>query len=128
VPYILPVPFIPPASAYMDSTVWLIRDFLYQNVSCDSSIISGVENLAAVPAVAVYPNPSEDIINLTALGNEDLVAEVFSMDGKLLARKLIYANSVQHIAKNEVGTGVFQVTIFNAKNASSRKTERVIFY
>mgnify|MGYP003880666825 CR=1 FL=1 len=59
VPFILPIPFIPPASQYMDSTIWIVRDFLYQHVQCDSATISGInEKVSEKPEMTVFPNPA----------------------------------------------------------------------
>lgn len=65
VPFVLPIPFLPPASQYMDSTTWIVRDFLYQHVECDSATISGVaERLAETPVLTVFPNPSNTVFNV----------------------------------------------------------------
>ena len=89
VPYILPIPFFPPASNYMDSTVWVVRDFLYQNTVCDSALISGVEEIGNEISVSVFPNPSDDLINISSHTNSDLAVEIFSIDGRLVQKKLL---------------------------------------
>ncbi len=129
VPFILPcILNVSPCKEYMDTTIWLVRDFLYNNVECDSVLISGIAPVAPVPSVRVYPNPSEDVINITSSEDDDLIVEVFSVEGKLMQRKTVYANSVQTVRKEDVGTGIFQLNISNSRNTQSRKTERIIFY
>ncbi len=127
VPFILPIPFIPPASLYMDSTVWIVRDFLYQNTVCDSTQISGVEDVAYEIPVSVFPNPSDDATTIYSHYNNDLTVEVFSVDGKLLTRKLVPVQSSQEISKQELGAGIYMIRIADLKN-SIQKTERIVFY
>lgn len=127
VPYILPIPFLPPASLYMDSTVWIVRDFLFQNTTCDSTQISGVEDVKYEIPVSVFPNPSDDATTIYSHYNNDLTAEVFSVDGKLLTKKLVPAQSSQEISKQELGAGIYVIRIADLKN-SIQKTERIVFY
>ena len=127
VPFILPIPFLPPASAYMDSTVWIVRDFLYQNVVCDPTTTSGVENINGEIPVSIFPNPSDDATILFSHCQNDLIAEVFSIEGKLLMRKVIPAQSSQTISKQEFGAGTYLVQISDSKNALY-KVERIVFY
>jgi hypothetical protein len=127
VPYILPIPFIPPASTYMDSTVWIIRDFLYQNVVCDSTLVSGVEDIANEIPVSVFPNPSDDLINISSHQNGDLTAEIFSVEGRLLQKKVIAGGSIQTFSRQDLGAGAYLVQISDLKS-SKRKIERIVFY
>ena len=127
VPYILPIPFIPPASTYMDSTIWIVRDFLYQNVTCDPTTISGVQDMVSEVPVAVFPNPSDDASTIYSRSDNDLTAEVFSIEGKLLTRKFIAANSSQTILKQDLGAGIYMVRVADSKSLTT-KTERVVFY
>ena len=98
-PFILPIPFIPPASNYMDSTVWIVRDFLYPNTVCDSALVSGVENITDEISVSVFPNPAEDVMNIYSHYDNDLTAEIFSVEGKLMAKKFIVAKSFNRANK-----------------------------
>jgi len=89
VPYILPIPFIPPASTYMDSTIWIVRDFLFQNTVCDPTTISGIENLSGEVPATLFPNLSDENSAIYSHSDDELTAEIFSTEGKLLAQKLI---------------------------------------
>jgi hypothetical protein len=130
VPFVLPciLPQLSPCKEYMDTTVWLIRDFLYQNVACDSTLISSVEDVAKEISVSVFPNPSEDVVNIVSSENENLILDVYSVEGKLLLRKTLSANTTQTFSRSETGTGIFQVNIYNERNKQQRKTERVVVY
>ncbi len=127
VPYILPIPFIPPASKYMDSTIWIVRDFLYQNTVCDTTLISGVGNVADEIPLTLFPNPSDDATVIYSQCENDLIAEVFSVEGKLLARKFVAAKSSATISKQELGAGMYLVRVSDLKKAT-HKVERIVFY
>lgn len=126
VPYVLPIPFVPPASTYMDSTVWIVRDFLYQNVVCDSTLISGVEEVSNEFAVSIFPNPSDDDVNVYSHSATDYQMEVFSAEGKVVFSGHLppYARVV--LRKAMFKAGIYVVRLSNAKNSS--KTERMVFY
>jgi para-nitrobenzyl esterase len=127
VPFILPIPFIPPASLYMDSTIWIVRDFLYQNVICDSTLVSGVEDIVNQIPVSVFPNPTDDLINISSHHNADLTVEIYSVEGRLLEKKYIMANSLETISKHELGAGTYLLQISDSKT-SRRKVERIVFF
>jgi hypothetical protein len=127
VPYILPYPFIAPASKYMDSTIWIVRDFLFQNTVCDPTTISGVENVEYELPVSVFPNLTDDATFIYSHSNKNLIAEVFSVEGKLLQTKWIAAESFETISKQELGTGMYLVRIADLKD-SIHKVERIVFY
>ncbi len=127
VPYILPYPFIPPASNYMDSTVWIVRDFLFQNVTCDPTLISSVGDVNFELPVSVFPNPSDDVTMIYSHYDNELTVDVFSEDGKLLQRKLVSAQSSATISESELGRGMYVIRISDVKN-SVCKVERVVFY
>lgn len=118
VPFILPIPFIPPASQYMDSTTWIVRDFLYQHVECDSATISGMENKQwPAPDMVIYPNPASNNITVYVNGNsEESLVEVLDITGKSIAvftfEKNI--NSVILPVQN-FGKGVFIISLKDKK-------------
>jgi hypothetical protein len=127
VPYILPIPFIPPASAYMDSTVWIVRDFLFQNVSCDPTQVSSVDDVNFELPVSVFPNPSDDETSIYSHYDNDLTVSIYSVDGKLLDKKIVSAQARQTISKRELGAGMYVLHISDPKNTAV-KIERVVFY
>jgi len=127
VPYILPIPFILPASAYMDSTVWIVRDFLFANTVCDSTLVSGLENIADEISISVFPNPADDAMNIFSHYDKDLTAEIFSVEGKLLQQKFIPAKSSETIEQKELSAGIYLLRVSDFKKSIS-KTERIIFY
>jgi para-nitrobenzyl esterase len=127
VPYVLPIPFIPPASTYMDSTVWIVRDFLYQNVECDSTLmISGVEDLVSGFPVSVFPNPSDDNIQVYSYSATDYKLEVFSTTGEMLLSEKLSAYSSYTLYKSQYSAGMYVVRLTDANGATN--TQRIVFH
>jgi para-nitrobenzyl esterase len=127
VPFILPIPYLPPASTYMDSTVWIVRDFLYQNVICDSALVSAVDDIRPEAAVAIFPNPSEDFIQIVSSERDELQAEVFSIGGRLIARKTLASYSTLKFAKQDFSPGTYLLQISDVAK-TKLKVERIVFY
>lgn len=118
VPFILPIPFIPPASQYMDSTIWTVRDFLYQHVQCDSATISGVaERLAETPVLTVFPNPSNTYFNvLLDKTGKTYLLELTDIAGKRIASYSM-GNTVNRIAipAANMESGVYLLSLRSAE-------------
>lgn len=113
VPFVLPIPLIPPASTYMDSTIRVVRDFLYQQVVCDSALISGMEDLGEVN-MNVYPNPFSEVLKVELTNsNGDNMVEVFDVYGRLVAAQ---KSAVKQISINTSawGNGMYVVKAGNA--------------
>ncbi len=128
VPYILPIPFIPPASTYMDSTVRIIRDFLAPNTVCDSTTISGTEVLRYELPVSIQPNPSEDIMKVVSRYEEDLVATLYAIDGRLILQQNIPAYTTFNLMKEKVGKGIFLLHLQSSAHPEIHSSQRVVFY
>ncbi len=128
VPFILPIPFIPPASQYMDSTIWTVRDFLYQHVECDSATISGMEDKPwSTPDMVIYPNPASN--NVTVLVNqtaEELYLEVHDVTGKRIAAYSIGKNTNSlTLPVQNFGKGVFLLSLKD-KEGSVLRVKKVV--
>ncbi|MCC7301420.1 MAG: T9SS type A sorting domain-containing protein [Bacteroidia bacterium] len=79
------VPFTS-STAYMDSTVWAIRDFLCPLVVQPSA--TGVSELVMEPVLNVYPNPAGDQFTLSIPGKQTgFTVMIFDVNGKLLIEK-----------------------------------------
>ncbi|HLP21111.1 MAG TPA: T9SS type A sorting domain-containing protein, partial [Chitinophagales bacterium] len=112
---------------YMDTTENLIRDFLYANVDCDETLISGITTVQESIAVSVFPNPASDVINIQSQYDKDLTAEVFSVEGKLLWQKTLAGGGKQTITRSELGTGTFMLRI-TSRETNANRIERLVFY
>ena len=113
----------------MDSTTWTVRDFLYQNVNCDSATISGIEDKPwSAPDMVIYPNPATN--NITVLLNqtaEELFLEVSDLTGKRIAAYSIGKNTnslvlpVQHFGK-----GIYLLSLKNREGSVLRVKKVVV--
>jgi hypothetical protein len=128
VPFVLPIPLVPPASKYMDTTIRVVRDFLYTHVVCDSTVYSGIDEVVNPVSVSLLPNPSEDVINIYSHESKDLQVEVLSIDGRLISEGELYAHESYPIYKNELGAGIYLVNVIDKTKNRKLKTERIVFY
>ena len=127
VPFIIPyAPSYNPAP-WMDSTEWIIRDFLFQNITCDPTTISNVEEVNGDISVSVFPNPSNDAVSIYSHQDNELQARFVTLTGQLLQQGLLSGNSVLTLAKKDYSEGVYLLQISDKKGALL-KTERIVFY
>jgi hypothetical protein len=125
-PFVLPIPYLPSVLAYMDTTIWVIRDFLYQHV-CDAPT-TRIFEMADNIAVSIVPNSTDNNFDILSLSGKTLKAEVYSIDGKLLTSKSVEPYSRASFFKSELGTGLFLVQLSDKNNPANRKVERVVIY
>lgn len=129
VPFVLPIPFVPPASQYMDSTTNVVRDFLYQHVICDSATVSGVnEKQFFEPDMHIFPNPSSG--DMTVYFNktgEELFFELTELTGKLIANYSIAKNAGSFtLNRSNLSNGIYLLTM-RSIDGSVLQTKKVLF-
>ena len=120
VPFVLPIPFIPPASQYMDSTTWVIRDFLYQNIICDSTTTLGINsNTVQMRGMSVFPNPASSNITVRFnQNNEELFLELCAITGKQLAVYTVAKNTNSlTLPVQNFGKGIFLLSLRNREGS-----------
>jgi hypothetical protein len=106
VPFVLPIPFLPPASLYMDTTIRFVRDFLYQHTTCNPELISSIAESQSSATFAVYPNPAQAFVYFTldAESKEDARFRLLDLTGKSFSPgwinrdNALYALSVEELA------------------------------
>ena len=130
VPFVLPsTPYLPPSKQYMDTTVLFLRDFLFANTECDSTrILTGIGNVEADISVALYPNPAEGAFNIASAHDKVLVADVYSVEGKLVSSKLVYPRNLQAFERSEIGAGLFVVKLSDWQSGQQLKTLKAVMY
>ncbi len=133
VPFILPhdasLGAILAIQSYMDTTEWIIRDFLYQHIVCDSTqAISGISDVPDPLFITIYPNPSEDNISVISEGPRDVNVNVYSIDGRLIQEHFLPVGSQFKLQKSAFGAGVYVLQFIDKENKGILKTERVIFF
>ena len=129
VPFVLPsTPYLPPSQQYMDTTIWVIRDFLYQNVVCDPTTISGIEEAKYDLPVTVLSDFGEDVVSVISHNDKDLNVELFGVDGRLVEKKYLAAGTTQKITKDDLGAGIYILSFTNVNNPEVLKTQKIVFY
>lgn len=126
VPFVLPCGMIPPCSYYMDTTIWIIRDFLY-NQLCYQPL--GVAEMGEKnEQVRVYPNPSQDIITFSSVVETEFNLSLYSADGRLILERVIAPKAETFIRKEETGAGYYIYRLIDSRNSELRKTGRIVVY
>jgi hypothetical protein len=114
---------------YMDTTQWLIRDFLYQNVTCDSSLATGINAPAQnQPAPAIYPNPSTDAVAIYSNQQHDIDVAVVTIMGQVLQRQLLVANGTLIIHERDFSQGIYLIQFTDKTTGKLISTQKVVFY
>lgn len=109
-------------AAYMDSTYWVVRDFLVQ-VVCDG--LSNTEELGStVNKLNIYPNPAT--ANLTvAMGGASLknsTVQLIDISGRLVYETKITTDVNSHlISTANLTAGLYIVKTGNAKGIQTQK-------
>ncbi len=125
VPFVLPSgPSTPPSSYYMDTTIWVIRDFLYRQVCYQALAVEAVKEGLSI---SVYPNPSSDFVNFSSQQNSPLQLEIFGVDGRLMAQNSIEANETITLSKQQIGAGVYIYKLTDV-DLGTNKVGRLVFY
>lgn len=120
------VPFIIPTNnnvlsiaRYMDTTIWTIRDFLY-DVICNNDTVSGITDYAENFSFSVYPNPASNIVNISSqlTNNNTITVNVYDVIGKKLIHKVFTNTKKNTLDVSVLLSGIYYVEI---SNGTSRK-------
>ena len=86
---------------------------------------AGMEDLNALNAVQLFPNPVSDelIVDLTAVSGEEVTIELFDLFGKLIATSTNQNGNYVSIAMNSFANGMYQVKLTSGK---AQITKRII--
>ncbi len=128
VPFILPTNPLHNPLPYMDTTVWVIRDFLAPNTLCDTTLISGFQESETGVTATVYPNPAGEQLYISSAQSVALQAQLFTMEGQLVWQQQLPGGFITAVSRNEVAPGVYLLKLTDTEHPEKRKTERVVFY
>lgn len=112
------VPFIIPTNnnvlsiaKYMDTTIWTIRDFLYEVVICSSDTASSVENILASNEINFYPNPATNKLHIAINEKNNAIYKlsIYDVNGKLVLFRNINSESI--IDVNGINNGIYFAVI-----------------
>ncbi|HIF14422.1 MAG TPA: T9SS type A sorting domain-containing protein [Bacteroidetes bacterium] len=124
VPFVLPIPFIPPASYYMDTTVKVIRDFLYENVICDPYGLTKIEDYHKPhETLSIIPNPANDITNLLLNSSSDNTFSIILFDhmGRKVIETKIRSNLKTSIDLSQLEKGIYILHCVGTSKSFSKK-------
>jgi hypothetical protein len=130
-PFIIPfnstLPAILNVPNYMDTTEWIIRDFLIQNIVCDSTLAAGINEPDNPWAVEVYPVPSNDAVNIYSHQSENLDVTVINMMGQVLQRRTLEANSLITLHKEDFSAGVYLLEFAARGTGKPLRVDKIVF-
>ena len=108
------------AASDTGSTLWA------DDVAMRSKIQTGVkEVIAASQSVAVYPNPTSDLLHFDGQANQEFTCNLYAVNGQLVATTVIKGKGVMDISS--VPTGMYFYTVTdNSGNISQRGKIAVI--
>lgn len=118
-------------AAYMDTTIWYVRDFL-SNLLCTTGFTYSRDSMteAACNAVTsihetettdakVYPNPSTGVVNIQLAQTADWCAEVYDAPGRLLVIQHNSATNNFTLNTKSLATGVYFLKITDEQTQQS---------
>jgi para-nitrobenzyl esterase len=127
-PFVLPIPLVPPASLYMDTTLSILHNYFYLNLVCDSTI-AGINDIADNIFVSAFPNPSDDIMTVISHDPKNIILEVMGLDGRVVGKIDLPAYSTQKIQKGPgIVAGMYLLNYYDATGTIKLKTDKVTFY
>ena len=128
-PFVLPIPLIPPASLYMDTTLSILAHYMYLNIVCDSTQIpSGINDITNELYVSAFPNPSDGVMTIISHESRDLILEVVTLDGQVVEKSDLAAYTTKMIRKEELSSGMYLINFYDSKGITRLKTDKIVFY
>lgn len=95
------------------------------NIIIDPDVIISTEDLVEQNEISIFPNPANDLINIgfTKPVNEEIIVRIFSVQGKLLAEKMVKnSQDLIQMQTNRLANGIYFVQV---RTAGQMMTERV---
>lgn len=89
-------------------------EFLHGNVGVDVTNTTGIDDIEPTTA-SVYPNPSNDVVNVSLDKGQLLKIELFSMTGRLIFKKDLNSRTYA-LNIGDYPSGVYLVRVFNQNN------------
>lgn len=89
-------------------------EFLHGNVGVDLTNTTGIDDTETATA-SVYPNPSNDVVNVSLDKGQLLKIELFSMTGKLIFKKELNSKTYS-LNIGDYPSGAYLVRVFNQNN------------
>ncbi|UPT68518.1 MAG: T9SS type A sorting domain-containing protein [Sphingobacteriales bacterium JAD_PAG50586_3] len=109
-------------ATYMDSTYWVVRDFLVQ-VVCDG-LASNDEATKMVGKLSIYPNPATADLNIAIAGTslKNTTVELIDISGRLVYETKITTDVTTHkINTANLTAGLYIVKTSSTKGVQTQK-------
>ena len=112
-----------------DNTNWDITGFavfydddiqIYPRGNDDVTLVTSIEELAS--EIAIYPNPTSDIVNIVTNGNAQRV-EIANVDGQIVSNEVV-SSDVVTISLEAQPAGMYFVRIYTANEIVVRKVTK----
>jgi hypothetical protein len=106
---------------YMDTTIWTIRDFLYQNLECNNT---SVDPLNTIQTVHIFPNPSSGIIKIQTENISDATVMIFDMQGNQALKSALSDNlslNVTHLHR-----GIYLLTVYENSSGNFLLRKKIL--
>lgn len=112
-----------------DNTNWDITGFaaiydeniqIYPRDNDDVTIVTSVDELAS--EIAIYPNPTSDIVNIVTSGNAQRV-EIANVDGQIVSSEEVASDMIT-VSLEEQPAGMYFVRIYTANEVIVRKVTK----
>ena len=110
---------------YMDTTEWLIRDFLYKNLTYN--VATGLTQPENIQAPAIYPNPSSNAIAVYSNQAHDLNVAVVTIMGQVLQQQLLVANGMLVLYEKDFRQGIYLIQFTDKVTGKLISTQKVVF-
>ncbi len=100
-------------SAYMDTTIWFVRDFLYDQV-CAAATDMGEEIEGKNLSIDIFPNPAQDDFSIQVGGEitGKLQLSILDQVGREVQVRQIIAGRTHHLDISTLTPGVYLLKVF----------------
>lgn len=117
------------ASAYVEIAEWTAPFETIQAEAAiyfDKALSTSLTERIAGHQPEIYPNPTNDLLNINFGGKESLKIQVYNMQGQLLLQDNYPANTANYQIKlGALATGIYQLRLSNQKDFIVKKIERL---
>jgi para-nitrobenzyl esterase len=124
------VPFILPSGSnitaiqkYMDTTIWTIRDFLYNQAICNTT--SSAYTLKPAVAATLFPNPAGNYVTVKIETADPLQLSLYNMYGKEVLKTILNRNETL-LQLNALPKDIYIAEIKNNQNHAIVNRQRLL--
>lgn len=113
------------AKAYMDTTIWFVRDFLFDMVSDGTTSLGGLPLLEQA-SIKVFPNPNEGSFYLDLDSDDELSIIIYDQLGKKVYEQPGLHRGIHQVAL-DVPEGMYTIHAYSISN-QKHAFQQIIFH